>query len=75
MFRLARAEDSTAVAILLCRWAEARRPDVDIIVLHGDALSEIGLTEVWARGFVEEYVEKMWQCVDAVCLAGDIAVW
>ena len=53
-------KDSTATAIVLYKWALNRRPrDLEVIVLHGDTLSEIPAMETWARGFMEEYAAKL----------------
>ncbi|MEM0370803.1 MAG: phosphoadenosine phosphosulfate reductase family protein [Pyrobaculum sp.] len=52
-------KDSTAVAILLYQWARIRKPNVEVVVLYGDTLSEISAMGMWARWFLIEYVNRL----------------
>ncbi|MEM1903535.1 MAG: phosphoadenosine phosphosulfate reductase family protein [Pyrobaculum sp.] len=56
---------STAVAILLYQWARIRKPNVEVVVLYVDTLSEINVMEAWARWFLAEYVNRLGRYVRA----------
>jgi len=56
-------KDSTATAILVYQWVRERRPDIKVVLLHNDTLSEIEPIEVWARKFMADYARKTSQYV------------
>ncbi len=53
-------KDSTAVSILLYKWAIRRKPkNLELVILHNDTLSEIPGMEYWARRFINEFTRRM----------------
>jgi len=52
-------KDSTALALLVLDWIVSRRRSLDVILLHGDTLSEIFEMEHWAREFARTYIEML----------------
>jgi DNA sulfur modification protein DndC len=52
-------KDSTALALLLLQWIASRERPLNIVLLHGDTLSEIPEMESWARAFAERYVDAL----------------
>lgn len=52
-------KDSTALALLVLDWTVSRKRSLNVVLLHGDTLSEIFEMEHWARGFAKAYIEML----------------
>lgn len=52
-------KDSTALALLVLDWIVSRKRSLDVVLLHGDTLSEIFEMEHWAREFARTYIEML----------------
>ncbi|MEM4438736.1 MAG: phosphoadenosine phosphosulfate reductase family protein [Pyrobaculum sp.] len=58
-------KDSTAVAIFLYQWVAREKPNISVTLLYNDTLSEVNSLESWVRQFMNDYIKKARQHVEA----------